>query len=414
MNEEAKIQKSKYIKRIIIAILLTAAITAWLTLRFVMSEFGLTELFYMKQEKPSDSARANINKISSNLGVLSTIIDSSYIGERDESKLMDGALKGYIEGLGDDYTEYMTEEEWEDFEASALGDFVGIGVYIGEDKDGNVAILSPIKGSPAEKAGLQKGDVIYKVDDEEMTGKNPDIVSSKIKGEEGTEVKVSIYRDGELLDFTLTRAQIQVYHVESEVLEKGIGYVEILSFDERCDEELHEKLEEFRSKNIHKVIIDLRYNGGGLVESALAMLDELTPKGAIQMYTQDSKGKENTFRSNGKNYKGDLELVVLVNDYSASASEILTAALKENNKATVVGVNTFGKGVIQTVYPLSNGARLKVTTEEYYTPDHNKLNHVGVKPDVEVEYEDPGEDPKKVGDVVIDNQVQAAIDAFKK
>ena len=413
MNKEKSESFSRTLKIIIITVIITAVISSYATIQYVISEAGISKFLTIKAQEPSESSRANINKISSNLGVLRTIIDSTFIGEKDEKKLMDGALKGYVSGLGDIYTEYMTEEEWNEFEASALGDFVGIGIYIGEDKDGNAVILSPIKGSPAEEVGLQKGDVIYKVDDEEVAGKDPDLVSSKIKGEEGTEVKVTVYRDGELLDFNLTREKIQVYHVESEVLDNGIGYVEILSFDENCDEELHEKIEEFRKKNIHKIIIDLRFNGGGLVDSALGMLDELTPKGAIQMYTMDSNGKEEVFRSNGRNYQGDLELVVLVNEYSASASEILTAALKENQKAKVVGINTFGKGVIQTVYPLSNGARLKITSEEYYTPDHNKLNHVGVKPDIEVEYEDPGENPKKVGDIIIDNQIQAAIDALK-
>ena len=144
------------------------------------------------------------------------------------------------------------------------------------------------------------------------------------------------------------------------------------------------------------------------------MLDELTPQGAIQMYTVDKDGNEVVYRSNGKNYKGDLELAIIVNEYTASASEILSAALKENGKAKIVGTTSFGKGVIQTVFPLSNGARLKLTTEEYYTPDHNKLNHVGVVPDVEVEYEAVDEEnEKKVGDIVIDNQIQAAIDALK-
>ncbi len=413
-TEERKELTKKWVMRTILLIVIAVAVSSLLTARYIMSETGLENLFFLKQEEPSQNAKININKISSNLGVLRTIIDSGYIGEIDEKQLMEGALKGYVSGLGDDYTEYMTAEEWEEFEASALGDFVGIGIYIGQDKSGNSVVLSPIKGSPAEEAGLEKGDIIYEVDGEDMLGKDPDVVSTKIKGEEGTEVEVSVSRDDEILKFTIKRAQIQVYHVEAEEIEKGIGYVEILSFDENCDDELHEKIEEFRKKGITKIIIDLRYNGGGLVESATNMLDELTPNGAIQMYTVDKSGNEQVYRSTGSGYKGDLELVVLVNEYTASASEILSAALKENGKAKIVGTTTFGKGVIQTVYPLSNGARLKITTEEYYTPDHNKLNHEGVKPDIEVEYEEQEEESlKKVGDIVIDNQIQTAIDALK-
>lgn len=414
VEEKKKLTKKWIMTTILVAVIAFAAASV-LTARYIMSEAGLTNLFFLKQEEPSDNAKTNINKITSNLGVLRTIVDSSYVGEVKEEDLMNGALKGYIQGLGDDYTEYMTKEEWEEFESTALGDFVGIGIYIGQDKNGNSVVLSPIKGSPAEEAGLEKGDIIAKVDDEDMLGKNPDIVSSKIKGEEGTKVNVSVYREDELLDFTIERAQIQVYHVESEVVEKGIGYVEILSFDENCDDELHEKIEEFRKQGIKKIIIDLRYNGGGLVESATNMLDELIPKGAIQMYTVDKDGNEQVYRSNGNGYKGDLELAVLVNEYTASASEILSAALKENGKAKIVGTTSFGKGVIQTVFPLTNGARLKVTTEEYYTPEHNKLNHVGVEPDVVVEYDEEQneENMKKVGDVYIDNQIQAAIDALK-
>lgn len=414
VEEKKKLTKKWIMTTILVAVIAFAAASV-LTARYIMSEAGLTNLFFLKQEEPSDNAKTNINKITSNLGVLRTIVDSSYVGDVKEEDLMNGALKGYIQGLGDDYTEYMTKEEWEEFESTALGDFVGIGIYIGQDKNGNSVVLSPIKGSPAEEAGLEKGDIIAKVDDEDMLGKNPDIVSSKIKGEEGTKVNVSVYREDELLDFTIERAQIQVYHVESEVVEKGIGYVEILSFDENCDDELHEKIEEFRKQGIKKIIIDLRYNGGGLVESATNMLDELIPKGAIQMYTVDKNGNEQVYRSNGNGYKGDLELAVLVNEYTASASEILSAALKENGKAKIVGTTSFGKGVIQTVFPLTNGARLKVTTEEYYTPEHNKLNHVGVEPDVVVEYDEEQneENMKKVGDVYIDNQIQAAIDALK-
>ncbi len=414
VEEKKKLTKKWIMTTILVAVIAFAAASV-LTARYIMSEAGLTNLFFLKQEEPSDNAKTNINKITSNLGVLRTIVDSSYVGDVKEEDLMNGALKGYIQGLGDDYTEYMTKEEWEEFESTALGDFVGIGIYIGQDKNGNSVVLSPIKGSPAEEAGLEKGDIIAKVDDEDMLGKNPDIVSSKIKGEEGTKVNVSVYREDELLDFTIERAQIQVYHVESEVVEKGIGYVEILSFDENCDDELHEKIEEFRKQGIKKIIIDLRYNGGGLVESATNMLDELIPKGAIQMYTVDKDGNEQVYRSNGNGYKGDLELAVLVNEYTASASEILSAALKENGKAKIVGTTSFGKGVIQTVFPLTNGARLKVTTEEYYTPEHNKLNHVGVEPDVVVEYDEEQneENMKKVGDVYIDNQIQAAIDALK-
>ena len=414
VEEKKKLTKKWIMTTILVAVIAFAAASV-LTARYIMSEAGLTNLFFLKQEEPSDNAKTNINKITSNLGVLRTIVDSSYVGDVKEEDLMNGALKGYIQGLGDDYTEYMTKEEWEEFESTALGDFVGIGIYIGQDKNGNSVVLSPIKGSPAEEAGLEKGDIIAKVDDEDMLGKNPDIVSSKIKGEEGTKVNVSVYREDELLEFTIERAQIQVYHVESEVVEKGIGYVEILSFDENCDDELHEKIEEFRKQGIKKIIIDLRYNGGGLVESATNMLDELIPKGAIQMYTVDKDGNEQVYRSNGNGYKGDLELAVLVNEYTASASEILSAALKENGKAKIVGTTSFGKGVIQTVFPLTNGARLKVTTEEYYTPEHNKLNHVGVEPDVVVEYDEEQneENMKKVGDVYIDNQIQAAIDALK-
>lgn len=414
VEEKKKLTKKWIMTTILVAVIAFAAASV-LTARYIMSEAGLTNLFFLKQEEPSDNAKTNINKITSNLGVLRTIVDSSYVGDVKEEDLMNGALKGYIQGLGDDYTEYMTKEEWEEFESTALGDFVGIGIYIGQDKNGNSVVLSPIKGSPAEEAGLEKGDIIAKVDDEDMLGKNPDIVSSKIKGEEGTKVNVSVYREDELLDFTIERAQIQVYHVESEVVEKGIGYVEILSFDENCDDELHEKIEEFRKQGIKKIIIDLRYNGGGLVESATNMLDELIPKGAIQMYTVDKNGNEQVYRSNGNGYKGDLELAVLVNEYTASASEILSAALKENGKAKIVGTTSFGKGVIQTVFPLTNGARLKVTTGEYYTPEHNKLNHVGVEPDVVVEYDEEQneENMKKVGDVYIDNQIQAAIDALK-
>ena len=331
------------------------------------------------------------------------MIDQYYIGEIDEQKILDETIKGYVNGLDDEYSEYMTKEEWEEFQADALGNYVGIGIYMTIDENGNVVILSPIEGTPAADVGLKEGDVIVNVNDESVLGFSSDEVSSKIKGEEGTKVKITVLRNNEYLDFEVERKAIKVYHVESEMLDNKIGYISLLTFDEGCSEEFKNAYEKLASEGAEKLIIDLRSNTGGLVDEALNIADMILPKGAKMLITTDSEGNKTTDVSENDPIIINKDIVLLVNEYSASASELLVGALKDNGKAIVVGKNTYGKGVIQSVFMLNDGSALKLTVNEYFTPNETKINKVGIKPDYEV---DLGEDPN------VDTQLNKAIEVL--
>lgn len=394
-------KKNMRIRFILITILvaLIAAVAA--------SEFTL---FYyyggmsLEKDEASQDASLNIEAIANSLKNFREVIDEYFIGDIDEQKLMDETIKGYVRGLDDPYSEYMTAEEWGKFKTNTMGNYVGIGIYMSVDKNDNIVVVAPIKGTPAEEAGLQTGDVIVYVDDENMLGVSSELVSAKIKGEEGTKVKITVLRGEEYLDFEIERKSIKVYHVETEMLENKIGYISLLTFDQGCAEEFKNAYNDLKAKGAKKLIIDLRNNTGGLVEECLQIADMMLPKGSIELITVDAKGEKVYSESNKEPIFGDEEIVVLINEYSASASEILVGALMDNNKAISVGKKSYGKGVIQTVLELNDGSVLKLTISEYYTPNESKINKIGITPTHEVEMNDETEE---------DEQLNKAIELLK-
>lgn len=357
------------------------------------SEFSI--LYYMgrinKINESSSNPKENIETIGENLLNFRHIIDSIYLeaDKIDEEKMMYETLKGYVNGLGDEYSEYFTPDEWKDFLQDALGDFVGIGIYMGTDSDGNVVVLSPIEGSPAEVAGIKAEDIIIKVDGESVIGLSTDEVASRVKGEEGTKVEITVARDGEPLDFTIVRERIIAYHIKGEVIEKDIGYIPIISFSEGCSDEFREEYLKLKNQGIKKIIIDLRSNTGGIAVEATNIIDMFVPKNTVELITVDNKNrKEYTKAENDQIVSDDTQVVILTNEYTASASEIVAGSLKANGKVkALVGKKTFGKGVIQDVMELEDGSAIKITSQEYYLPDETKINKVGIKPDYEVEYD---------------------------
>lgn len=390
--------------------------TIMLIIVVALITFMITSAFLYKKIGSSSYILGNINGVSSELiqkiYTLKSMIDSKYVSEYEEEDLINGAIKGYVQGLGDEYTEYFTKEEMDDFKADTEGEYVGIGIYMYQNTEENtIVVLYPIENSPAEEAGLQYGDVIKKVDGIEYNGDDFDTISDKIKGKEGTKVSIEIERKGQNLSFEIERKKIDLYPIKYEMLENNMGYIKISSFDEGCAKEFKTIYNELNKKDIKGLIIDLRNNGGGIVQETLEIADYILEKNDIILVTRDKDGKEEIEKSK-KNPIINVPVVVLTNGNSASASEILAAALKENGKAKIVGEKTYGKGVIQELIGLKDGSGIKITIEEYYTPNRNKINKIGVEPDEKISL--PEEVLNKYeNDKNYDNQLQKALEILK-
>ncbi len=392
MNKE----KTQKIYKIIMLIALVAFITFIITTVFLYN----TNLGNTKYVLVSN----NDNTIAEELARFRTIIDEYYLGEIDENKLKESAIKGYVEGLGDEYSEYITKEEYEEYEINIMGNYVGIGIYMSVYKDSDeIVVLSPIEDSPAESAGILTGDIILKVDGIEYDGEHLDEASAAIKGEEGTKVKIEIKRNEQIMELEIERKKVIVNPVKSEVKENNIGYIKLTSFDEETSKIFKEKYEELQKQNIQSLIIDLRDNGGGIVQEALTIADYMLEKDSKMLITVNKKENE-VIETAKTDPIITIPVVLLVNENSASASEILAGALKDNNRAKIVGTKTYGKGVIQELLRLKDGSAIKLTTEEYYTPNRTKINKVGIEPDELVEN-------KK--DEKTDLQLQKAIEMVK-
>ena len=386
---------------VIISIILTSSITYWVA---VGSKYN--NLYQATSDIDSTEtveASETISDISTILNSFAEVIDENYIGDINKETLIDSTIKGFVSGIGDEYSEYMTAAEWEDYQSSALGNYCGVGIYMSTDENGNIVVVSTIKGTPAEEVGVQSEDIITAIDGVSTENMTTTDASNAVKGEEGTDVTITIYRDGEYIDYTMTRSSIKVYHVESEMLDNEIGYISLLTFDEGCSEEFETHMDDLINQGATKIIFDLRYNTGGLVDEALNIVDLFVDNGVTTLIEMDSKGNETVTKSE-TDKKYDVEMVVLINEYTASSSEIVTGALVDNGIAETVGTVTYGKGVIQNVYSLSDGSVLKLTTAEYYTPNKNKINNVGITPDYEVELDETiSEDG-----TVVDTQLERA------
>ena len=319
------------------------------------------------------------------LRVLENYIDQYYYKSSEvtgEAKA-NGLYKGLFESLGDVYSCYYTPEEYESLEAQMSGVYYGIGAYVSKDVEtGACAISGVIKGSPAEAANLMEGDIIYKVDGEDMTGLELEEVVGKIKGEEGTKVTLTLIRNGETMDQELTRAKVNSPTVDSKMLEDGIGYLQITQFEDNTAAQFDENMEKLKEQGMKGLILDLRGNPGGSVDSVCEIAEKILPEGLI-FYMQDKDGNKTEYNCKGADF--DLPLVVLVNEYSASASEILSGAVKDAGVGTLVGRKTYGKGVVQNVLPLTDGSAFKLTIANYYTRGGNDINLKGIEPDVDVE-----------------------------
>ena len=377
MNEKHE-GTAQRIYKILMIIILTSFITFMVTSIALYTYFTKNPAYSLIT---GDNTYLENSDIDTYLKTIKTAIDKNYLWKEkiDEQKLKDGAVEGYVAGLGDKYTEYIPKSEMDDFTENITGSFVGIGVYmIADEESEKIIVYYPIPDSPAEKAGIKSGDAIINVDGKDYGYDDFDTIADSIKGKEGTKVKLVIERDGQ---------RIETNPISSKSLNNNIGYIKLPSFDSDSSNRLKEKIDELITNGAKSLILDLRNNGGGIVDEANKIADLFLDKGKTIMTTKDNKGKEETEKTKSK-IEYDFPIIVLTNENTASASEILTAALKDNSRAKVIGAKTFGKGVIQTVITLLDGSGLKITTAEYFTPNGTEINKKGISPDIEVKLPD--------------------------
>lgn len=411
MEDEKYLKRQRFYKMVMLVVL-TAFLTFIFTTIYITKKYNLSDGDQTISSLFSASSSSD-DKLAKSLKNIKNILKKYYLNDIDEDKAIDGAIEGYVSSLGDQYTEYIPKDEMEDYTQNLMGNYVGIGIYMSQNtKDNTIVVLTPIKYSPAEEAGILPGDIIKKINDVEYTGENMTAAANNIKGAEGTKVKLEIQRGQEIKTFEITRKKITTNPVIAEKLDNNIGYLEVTSFDENTAENFKSKYEELKAQGIDSLIIDLRNNGGGLVEEALKIADYIVPKGKELLVTVDKDGKEKVEKSK-EDVLIDMPIVVLVNKNSASSSEILAGALKDLNEATIVGTTTYGKGVIQQFLTLRDGSGLKVTVEEYYTPNRTKINGVGIEPNEKIELPETITNPLTV-ERKDDTQLQKAIELLKK
>ena len=317
------------------------------------------------------------------LDELEQYIEKHYYKPVNEDNLKTGMYKGLFWGLGDPYSSYLTEDEYNEMMIATTGEYQGIGVTIAPDESGMINVVSPIDDSPAEKAGIQSGDKITSVEGKTFNGGTIDGAVAAMRGKPGTKVKLTVLRSNEPMEFEITRANIVMQTVKSELLDNNIGYIRISSFEEKTADDFKKHLpRSLELKGVKGFILDLRDNGGGLVDVCVEVADALLDEGVVT-YTEDRNGAKEYYKS--KSGATSLPYVVLVNGGTASASEIITGAIKDHKGGKIVGTTTYGKGIIQSVEQLPNGDAVKLTIMQYFSPDGNIIHGVGVKPDVVVE-----------------------------
>ena len=342
------------------------------------------------------------------LSYLKKLIDETYLHDVKEKDLNEGIYKGYVEGLGDQYSAYYDKKETKELTESLDGSFSGIGAVMTQDASSGVITITRVyDDSPAKKAGIKAGDILYRVEEKTVTGKDLDKVVSWIKGKKGTKVNLTLLRgtNSDKIKVTATRDVIDVETVKYKVLENQIGYISISEFDSVTGAQFAKALKQLQKKNIEGLVVDLRNNPGGSLSTVCDILDSILPKGLI-VYTKDKNGKKEEYTSDEK-HRLNLPMSVLVNGQSASASEIFAGAVQDYGKAEIIGTQTYGKGVVQNLFDLKDGTCVKLTTSEYFTPKGRNIDGKGITPDVKIEYKYNAKDPKA------DNQLDKAVSVVK-
>ncbi len=395
--------RKQFVLGLTIGILVTV-LAALLTTGIMGLSRGMRQLKDIRAHKENTSGGSVTDTdVVRKLGILEETIQEYFWQDVDNATLEEGVYRGILDSLGDPYSVYYTQEELIALQEQTQGIYYGIGAYISQDVEaGYVKISGVIKNTPAEESKLMQDDYIYEINGESMYGKDSAYVVSKIKGEEGTYVTVTVLRTGvsEPIDIEVQRRKIESPTVEYEMYDNHMAYIQITEFDVVTSGQFEEALSQARAEGMQGLIIDLRSNPGGNLSTVCEIARMLLPKGLI-VYTEDKYGEREEYTCNGEN-EIDVPLVVLTNGYSASASEILAGAIKDYGIGKLVGTTTYGKGIVQKVINLSDGSAMKITVSTYFTPNGNNIHQIGVDPDVEVAFD---ADQYKAG---VDSQLETA------
>ena len=391
---------------------ITIGSTLMLLMLAVVSTFNIT--FFVASEY-YNARLGNFEELESEyekFSEVSSIVDKYFVGEYDKEEMMDAALKGYINGMGDQWSSYLTEEEYQAVLEQREGTYAGVGITISASADGQTFTVTAVaEDGPAEKAGIQVLDQLVAVDGESIAGMSYDDLNNKVHGEPGSQVVLTILRDGRQTEYAIEREEVQTSGVKAQMLDGNIGLIRIESFSTNVDQEFSQKLQQLLDEGAQGLVFDVRFNPGGFVEVLVNMLDELLPKGTI-ISIADKDGNRTNYTSDEEQV--ELPMAVLTNEYSISAAEFFAACLQEYDVATVVGEHTLGKGYAQSLIPLSDGGALNISTSRYYTPKGVSLAGVGIQPDEEVEMA-----PEKLANFYTlqpeeDDQLQAALETLRQ
>lgn len=354
----------------------------------------------------------NLSQVKKKTGEIEELINAYYLDEIDGQKVEDTMYTGMVAGLEDPYSVYYSKEELESMEESISGAYSGIGATLTQDPDtGELSVVSCFDGTPAQEAGLQPGDVITGWNGKSVEGMELSELVSKIKTDPEEQLTLEIERDGETLEVELTRREVQIPTVEYEMLDNQIGYIRLVEFDEVTANQFKEALEDLENQNMEKLIIDVRNNPGGVLQVVCDMLDQLLPEGLI-VYTEDKNGNRKEYTSD-EEHQFTKPLAVLANENSASASEIFAGAIQDYGIGTIVGTTTFGKGIVQRTFYLSDGTGVKLTVAKYYTPKGHDIHKKGITPDVEIELDEELKNQSSISHEE-DNQLQKAIEVLQE
>lgn len=347
---------------------------------------------------------------------LTSYIDTFYLDADKVKKedLQNGMYKGLMNSIDDKYAQYYTPDEYNDFQETNNGQYGGIGAYVSQNSDtGDIVIVNPFDGAPAKEAGIKPGDIIVDIDGTSVVGMELSDAVTLMKGEPDTDVSVKVLRDGEYIDVNITRKVVDVPTVKHEIIENGdIGYIYVSGFDKVTSTQFRQALDDIEAKNAKALIVDIRDNGGGMLDVVVDMLDRLLPEGLL-VYTETNQGRDEEYYStNEESY--DKPMAVLINGYSASASEVFAGAVQDYKAGTIIGTTSYGKGIVQSIFSLNkdgDGSAIKLTTARYYTPNGRNIHGIGITPDITVEYND--ELVEERDGLYYDNQLLMAISVLK-